>query len=330
MAISEETEAKHFHTPVLLNEVLEFLQPKPGQTIVDATVGGGGHALELAKALGSSGTIIGMDLDPEALRETQSNFKKQKLKINLKLIHDNYRNIATVLRSASLARVDGIIADLGISSYDLGQSGRGFSFQKDEPLDMRFNPEQERSAQSIVEHYEEHELSKIFREYSEEKFSNKIARAIVVARQQQSISTTTDLFNIIKHALPGSIRFKAADSARRIFQALRIEVNQELRNIEQFLPQAFAALTPGGRMAIISFHSLEDRIVKQYFLSLAKGCICPPEFPVCVCGKEPLAKILTKKPVVASEQEQAENPRSKPAKLRAIEKIKTTLNKTIN
>ncbi len=317
------------HIPVLLTEVLELLNPQPGETVVDGTVGGGGHAAEIAKLIGAKGTLIGMDLDPAALKQTELNFEKQKIKTKLKLIHDNYSNISDSLRDQGIPNVDAILVDIGISSYDLDNSKRGFSFQKDEPLDMRYNPEsrpadknkEPRTAKFILSHYQEHELLKIFKEYGEEKFSNRIARAIVKTRQEREINTTTELFDLIKHALPGAVRFKAADSARRIWQSLRIEVNRELDNLEKFLPAAFAALRPGGRLAVISFHSLEDRMVKQYFLSLAKGCICPPDFPQCVCGKEALVKILTKKPVIATAQEQAENSRSKPAKLRVILKI---------
>ncbi len=318
-----------FHKPVLLKETLEYLNPQPGQTVVDGTLGGAGHSLAIAGRIAPNGILIGIDLDPESLAEAKLKFKNAKLQTKTIFVHDNYKNIDAVLSELGIDKVDGILIDIGISSYDLERSFRGFSFQKEEPLDMRFNPEaypgnkkhEDFNAKYIINRYQEKELERVFREHGEEKFSRKIARAIVAARQQREILTTTDLFEIIKKALPANIRFKAGDSARRIFQALRIEVNKELDNLQQFLPKAFDRLKSNGRLVVISFHSLEDRIVKQFFNDKAKGCICPPEFPECRCGRNPQAKILTKKPITASEAEQQENSRSIPAKLRAIQKI---------
>jgi len=318
-----------FHTPVLSDEVLEYLNPKPGETAVDGTLGGAGHALEIAKRIEPDGTLVGIDLDSAAIDQAKKVFEKQKLKSKIFFAQDNYKNIDRVLENLAIKKADLILVDIGISSFDLEQSKRGFSFQKEEPLDMRFNTEdrlenkrkQPFTAYFILQSYPEKELEKIFREYGEEKFSRKIARVIVRHRQQTEILTTTDLLELIKQALPAPLRFKAADSARRIFQSLRIEVNAELENLKEFLPKAFRLLTPGGRLAVISFHSLEDRIVKQFFNDRAKGCICPPEFPICKCGRDAQAKILTKKPISAGSKEQEQNPRSKPAKLRVLQKF---------
>jgi 16S rRNA (cytosine1402-N4)-methyltransferase len=317
-----------YHIPVLLNEVLEYLDPKPGQVVVDGTLGGAGHSLAIAEKIGDSGVLVGIDLDPASLKEAEEKFSAHGIKTKTHFIQGNYKYIDSVLDGLGLSAVDRILVDIGLSSYDLDQSGRGFSFQKNEPLDMRYDPtaapehkkKEPFTAKFILATYTEKELSDIFEKYSEEKFSKKIARAIVQTRNEFPLETTTDLFNLIKKSLPAAFRFKAGDSVRRVFQALRIEVNSELDNLKQFLPRAFDALRPGGRLAIISFHSLEDRMVKQFFAELARGCICPPDFPTCVCGKEPKAKILTKKPVTATEQETGQNSRSIPAKLRVIEK----------
>lgn len=322
-----------FHLPVLLKEILEYLDPKPGQVFIDGTLGGGGHALALAEKVQPNGTVIGIDLDPAAIQAAETNAAELKLKSKTIFVRGNYRHIKTIIEGlqneSGLGEVNGILIDIGISSYDLNASQRGFSFQRDEILDMRFDPEatpehkrkEPFTAKFIVNHYSEKELKEIFDNYGEEKFSGRIARGIIAHRQEQSIETTTDLFNIIKKALPAAVRFKAGDSARRIFQALRIEVNSELENLQKFLPDAFALLAKGGRLAVISFHSLEDRIVKQFFLDKAQGCICPPDFPECRCGRNPQGKILTKKPVTASAEEIAANSRSAPAKLRVIQKI---------
>lgn len=334
-----------FHTPVLLNETLEYLDPKPGNIFVDCTLGGAGHALALAKEVSSKsqispGVIIGMDLDPQSLKVAQDIFdlarSSGEISARTYLINENYKNIDFVLSGMFISSVNGILADIGVSSYDLDFSGRGFTFQKEEPLDMRFNPEIADSrncafgdkqhnhpfnAKFVLASYSEKDLEKIFKEYGEEKFSSRIAKAIVRHRQSYEINTTHDLLAIIRSALPAPIKFKASDSARKIFQALRIEVNGELQNLQEFLPKAFGLLAKDGRLAVISFHSLEDRIVKNFFNDKARGCICPPDFPECRCGRNPEGKILTRKPVIASAEEISQNPRSKPAKLRVIQKI---------
>lgn len=319
-----------FHIPVLLKEILELLDPQPGQTIVDGTLGGGGHSLELAKRINPDGTLIALDLDPAAIEEAKKKFSElPELKTKVILLKDNYRFIRNIINDLGVKEVNAILIDIGISSYDLEGSNRGFTFQKEQPLDMRFDPDSKPdsrhkkpfTAEYIVNHYEEQELKRIFHEYGEDKFSSRFARAIVAHRQEHQIKTTTDLFEIIKKSLPAQFRFKAGDSARRVFQSLRIEVNHELDNLKNFLPNAFETLAPKGKLAVISFHSLEDRIVKQFFNELAQGCICPPDFPECRCGRTPKGKILTKKIVTASAEEVQQNSRSASAKLRVIEKI---------
>jgi 16S rRNA (cytosine1402-N4)-methyltransferase len=318
-----------FHVPVLLQQTLKSLEPNPGDIVVDGTIGGGGHAFAIAEKIGKSGTLTGLDLDPAALAEAEQKLASLPNAPRLYLIKSSYKNIDSILKGLGISAVDAILIDIGLSSYDLEGSKRGFSFQRDEILDMRFDPESEPrrkreepfTARFILNSYSEQDLEKIFRDYSEEPFSKKIAKAIVARRQEIAFERTTDLFELIKRALPGKFRFKAADTARRIFQALRVEVNAELDNLREFLPKAFKTLKPGGRLVVISFHSLEDRIVKQFFVELSKGCICPIDFPKCVCGRKPLAKILYRKPVMADEEEKNYNPRSIPAKLRAIQKL---------
>ncbi len=319
---SHQSHNMYSHTPVLLQEAIEFLNPQPGQNFIDSTLGGGGYTRALAEKIKPEGKVLAIDLDQEALASYQG-------PKNVILVHGNFADLDKIVRHHNFANIQGIVADIGLSSNQLDKAGRGLSFQRDEPLDMRFDPEQKPqshkrepfNASYIVNHYEEQELKQLFDDYAEDKFDSRFARAIVARRQEQSIETTTELFEIIKKALPAQFRFKAGDSARRIFQALRIEVNHELENLKNFLPDAFAALPPGGRLAVISFHSLEDRIVKQYFHGLTLGCICPPEFPECRCYKTPQGKILTKKPVTASAEELKANSRSAAAKLRVIQKL---------
>ncbi len=313
------------HTPVLLNEVLEYLNPKPGQNFVDATLGGGGYSLAILDKILPNGKLLAIDLDKDAIKNFQftiSNFqiKNQAL---ITLHHGNFKDIDEILKSENFPKPDGIVADIGLSSYQLDQAGRGISFQKQEELDMRFNSHTPGlTAKEILNNYSETDLRKIFEDYGEEKFSRQIARKVYELRGKgQALNTTAQLYQLIQEALPKPYKHKADSSARRIFQALRIAVNGELENLAVFLPQAFKALTPGGRLAIVSFHSLEDRIVKQFFAGLAKGCVCPPEFPVCVCHQKPAGKILTKQPIVAGDAEILQNSRSQSAKLRVVEKL---------
>lgn len=306
------------HIPVLLNEVLDIFEPKPNQNFVDATLGGAGYTTALLERTSPNGKVLGIDLDEVAL----ANAKKQLPKDRVVLVHGNFREIAHHLSTHKFTEVDGIVADIGLSSFQLDESGRGISFQKHELLDMRFDiSSQDPDARFILNHHTTAELAKIFAEYGEEKYSHKIADAIVKSRPDQAIKHTTDLNEIIQRSLPKPVQHRWQDTARRIYQALRITVNHELANLERFLPDAFNILPPGGKLVVITFHSLEDRIVKQFFKSLAQDCICPKEFPVCVCGRDPQAEILTKKAVLASEEELISNSRAKSAKLRAVKKL---------
>ena len=307
---------EYYHKPVLLKEILEFLNPQPGENFVDATLGGGGYSQAILRKISPDGKILSIDLDKDAI-------ENQKLKIeNWILYHGNFRDIDKILKHSNFPAPNGIVADIGFSSYQLDQSGRGISFQKPEPLDMRFDQGQKEDASFILNNRTEKELEEIFRKFGEEKFSRQIARKIQESRiKSQELRHTDQLYRIIQEALPKPFKHKADDSARRVFQALRIAVNHELSNLQEFLPKAFNLLASGGRLAIVSFHSLEDRMVKEFFLELAKGCVCPIDFPECICGKKPQGKILTKKIITATEEELQENIRSKPAKLRVIQKI---------
>jgi 16S rRNA (cytosine1402-N4)-methyltransferase len=305
------------HTPVLLNEVLKYLNPQPDQNYIDATLGGGGYSQAIFSRIQPQGKLLSIDLDIEAIENQKSKIKNQ----NWILHHGNFRDIDKIAAHHQFSNIQGIVADIGFSSFQLDQSGRGISFQKKEQLDMRFDQSQKENAEFILNTNTEKELKKIFKDFGEEKFSRQIARKITEHRTQNTeIKYTTDLYQIIQNALPKPVKHRAGDSARRIFQALRIAVNHELDNLDEFLPKAFNILTSSGRLAVVSFHSLEDRMVKEYFLGLAKGCVCPPDFPQCICGRTPKAKILTKKPITASDQELKENIRAKPAKLRVIQK----------
>lgn len=309
---------EYHHIPVLLNEVLEYLSPKPGENFVDATLGGGGYTRAILERNKPDGKVLAVDLDTDAI----DNLKSLNLK-SLILHQGNFSHIDKITEHHKFTNISGIVADIGLSSYELDQAGRGISFKQKEILDMRFDQKGNTvDAKFILNNYDETRIRKIFEDYGEEKFSRQIARKIIDFRSKvKEIHYTTELYEIIESALPKPVKHKADDSARRIFQALRIEVNHELDNLLEFLPKAFDILAPGGRLVVVSFHSLEDRIVKQYFNELTKGCVCPIDFPQCVCGKEPRGKLLTKKIVTATEKELEENPRSKPAKLRAIIKI---------
>lgn len=307
------------HIPVLENEVLKYLEPKPNNNYVDATLGGGGYTAKLLEASAPNGKVLSIDLDQEAIENAKEKFAQ--VGDRLTLVHGSFRDIDKLITAHKFELIDGIVADIGLSSFQLDESGRGISFQKKELLDMRFdNTSQQPDARFLLHHRTVDELTKIFKDFSEEKYSHKIAQNIVKAREVEPLKYTTELVEIIQNSLPKPEKHRWTDSARRIFQALRIEVNHELVNLETFLPKAFAILEPQGRLAVVSFHSLEDRIVKKYFKELATGCICPPEFPICKCGLTPQGTILTKKAVVATEQELLNNMRAKPAKLRVIQK----------
>lgn len=312
-------EQKFHHIPVLLTEVLGLINPKPGENFIDATLGGGGYSRSILERIGSTGKVLAIDMDQDAIDNAKTQNPNTK---NLILHHGNFKDIDKIVDHHKFENISGIVADLGLSSYELDQAGRGISFQKKEPLDMRFDQSQKETAAFILNNYDEKRLLNIFREFGEEKFSKQIARKIQETRdKRQEIRYTTDLYQIIVDALPKPVKHKADDSARRIFQALRIAVNHELDNLSEFLPKAFNLLNSGGRLVMVSFHSLEDRIVKQFFASLAKGCVCPIDFPKCLCGKNPKGQILTKKPITATQEELGINPRAKPAKLRVLFKI---------
>jgi len=306
------------HTPVLLKEVLELLGPEANTNFVDATLGGGGYTKALLSRTAPNGKVLAIDLDHKALDNARQNLPKDRLI----LVHGNFREIGHHVTAHDFTDIAGIVADIGLSSFQLDQSGRGISFQKDEPLDMRFDESSDQpDARFILNNHDTAQIAAIFQDYGEEKYSHKIADRITKSREQQPIKTTFQLNELIKDALPKPVQHKWQDTARRIYQALRIAVNHELANLERFLPEAFNILAPGGTLVLVTFHSLEDRIVKNYFKSLAAGCICPPEFPVCRCGRSPQAEILTKKAVMASEEELEQNSRAKPAKLRAVKKL---------
>lgn len=308
------------HYPVLQQEVLQLLDAKPGQNFIDGTLGGGGYSSALLAAVGPTGKVLSIDLDQTAVDNFASFHRKyQSTSI---VVHGNFKDIDEIVARHGLGDIKGIVVDLGLSSYHIDSSKRGISFQVKEPLDMRFDLSNDTpDARFILNNYSEAQIFKIFTDYGEEQYSKQIARKVVEARRSQLLHYTTDLAEIITEVLPKPVKHKAGDHCRRIFQALRIAVNHELANLETFLPKALDIVTVGGRVVVVSFHSLEDRIVKNFFVQAATGCICPPEFPQCICGRAPRAKILTKKPMTATDQELNKNTRSKPAKLRAIEKL---------
>ena len=302
------------HIPVLFNETIDALNVRPDGIYVDCTAGGGGHCAAVAERL-TTGRIIAIDQDPEAVTNLQERFKNNG---RVTIVHDNFVNISSILENLGIDGVDGIMADLGVSSHQLDTDERGFSFHKDAPLDMRMSMEG-MSAADLVNTASQSELQKIIYTYGEEKFAPSIARNIVKSREKKPIETTFELVDIIKASMPMKAK-RDGHPARKTFQALRIEVNGELEKLERALDDMFEALNPSGRIAIITFHSLEDRIVKKKFNKFCEGCICPPEFPVCVCGRKPRGK-LPFKSKAPTENEVGENFRAHSARLRAIEKI---------
>ncbi len=302
------------HISVLLNECIEGLSIKPNGIYVDGTAGGAGHSVEIAKRL-EKGKLIAIDRDPTAVEAASERLKGY----NAVVVKANYSEIDEVLKSLSIDKVDGILLDLGVSSHQLDKAERGFSYHNDAPLDMRMSCEG-LSARDVVNTYSYEELSKILFEYGEEKFSRSIASAIVRTRETKPIETTLELAEIIKASVPQRVR-REKNPCKKTFQAIRIEVNAELEHLSIALDKTFDALKSGGRLCIISFHSLEDRLVKQRFASFCKGCICPPDFPQCVCGRKPRGRLVNRKPIVASQGELEVNNRSRSAKLRIIEKI---------
>jgi 16S rRNA (cytosine1402-N4)-methyltransferase len=301
----------------LAAEVRELLAVRPGDTVVDATFGAGGHARILAADLRGKGRFIAVDRDPE-VRPYFERFQREA-RVSARLLRGDFAVVLGQLAGNGV-RADAVLLDLGVSSMQIDRPERGFSYAVDAPLDMRMDPGADVSARELVNESDERELATIFRRYGEERFSRQIARAIVRRRSERPIERTGELVETIKAAIPAPRRFGDGHPAKRVFQALRIAVNDELAALEQALPAALSMLRPGGRLAVISFHSLEDRIVKRFLAAQARGCTCPPEFPVCVCGKEPAVRLLARKAVRPSPQETAENPRAASARLRAAVK----------
>ncbi|OGE79914.1 MAG: 16S rRNA (cytosine(1402)-N(4))-methyltransferase [Candidatus Doudnabacteria bacterium RIFCSPHIGHO2_01_FULL_45_18] len=308
------------HVPVLLNEVLAYLNVAQGKKFIDATVGNGGHSLAIAQS-SSHAKILGIDLDQASLDNLQSQVVQKGLDQRIKLVQGNYKDIDKIQDQTGFGLADGILLDLGFSSVQLADPTRGFSFQEEAPLDMRYDQNARLTALEVVSQYHPKELEQVLSEYGEEKFARRIASEIIRRRKTTPVKTTLQLGDAIRAAVPAALRFKANDNIRRVFQAIRIEVNHELNNLKEFLLKALDLLSLNGRLVVISFHSLEDRIVKEFLNVQAKDCVCPPEFPTCVCDKASRIRILTRKPVVAGSEELLANPRSKPAKLRACEKI---------
>ncbi len=306
------------HTSVLLAETIENLQITPQGIYLDGTLGGGGHAFEAAGRLAENGRLIGIDQDEDAIAAAGKRLEPYRERVTL--IRDNYANAAQALAGIGVYGVDGIVLDLGVSSYQLDNEERGFSYRYDAPLDMRMDRRQTLSAKEIVNEYSETDLTRILRDYGEEKFAKNIAKHIVAARKDKPLETTGELNDIIKAAIPAKMRATGGHPSKRTFQAVRIECNRELEVLKSSLDGLIALLNPGGRLCVITFHSLEDRIVKSSFRKNENPCTCPPDFPICVCGQASKGTVITKKPILPSEQEMEVNSRAKSAKLRVFEK----------
>lgn len=307
------------HIPVLLNETIENLKIDKDKVYVDCTLGGGSHSLEIAKRL-DNGKLICIDQDIDAIEAAKKKLNDYLDKIIF--IKSNFKYFEEILNELQIDRVDGVLMDIGVSSYQIDEASRGFSYMEDAPLDMRMDRTRELTAKFIVNHYSQEDLSDIFFKYGDEKWSKRIAQFIVEARREREIESTFDLVEIIDRAVPAEVRRNSKGHyAKRVFQALRIEVNDELGVLEYVLPKIVKRLNKGGRLCVITFHSLEDRIVKEIFKDLNTDCICPPELPVCVCNKKREVKLITRKPITPSEKEMEINSRSKSSKLRVVEKI---------
>jgi len=306
------------HVSVLLEECIEGLNIKPDGIYVDGTLGGAGHSSQIAKRL-TTGRLIGIDRDPVALKAAGERLAPYSDRVIL--VHSNFCEIAQVLKELEIDGVDGILLDLGVSSPQLDDGARGFSYMADAPLDMRMNGEDSLTAATIVNTWSQEELKRILYTYGEERYAPQIAAAICRRREEKVIETTLELVDIIRSAMPPAALREKQHPAKRSFQAIRIAVNDELGSVEKVMEDAIPALNPGGRLAVITFHSLEDRIVKTAMAAASKGCTCPPSFPVCVCGNKPKVRLCSRKPIVASAKELEENPRSRSAKLRVCEKL---------
>ena len=306
------------HKSVLLNECIEALHIQGDKTYIDCTTGGGGHSFEIAARLTKGGRLLCLDRDETALTAAKQRLAPYKERITF--VHSNFSELSEVLKSFSVDNLGGVLMDLGCSSYQLDTAERGFSYQQDARLDMRMDETSPLDAEIVVNTYSEGDLRRILFEYGEERYASRIAAAIVRHRMEEPIKTTGALSSIVRSAMPPKAFGEAQHPAKRTFQAIRIEVNGELSAIAPAIDAAARSLTTGGRIAVISFHSLEDRIVKETFRTLSSGCTCPKDFPVCVCGKKPLCKVLTKKPILPTDEELAANPRSRSAKLRVVER----------
>ena len=306
------------HVSVLLQECLDGLNIRPDGIYVDGTLGGAGHSSRIAERL-TTGRLIGIDRDPVALAAAGERLKPWKDRVTL--VHSNFCEIKQVLSDLQIPGVDGILLDLGVSSPQLDDGQRGFSYMADAPLDMRMNGEDTLTARDVVNTWPQEELKRILYTYGEERYAPQIAAAICRRREEAPIETTLELVDIIRSAMPAAALREKQHPAKRSFQAIRIAVNDELGSVEKVMADAIPLLNPGGRLAVITFHSLEDRIVKNAMAEAAKGCTCPPNFPVCVCGKKPQVKLISRKPIVSGEAELAENPRARSAKLRVCEKL---------
>lgn len=307
------------HVSVLLHECIDGLNIRDGLTYVDCTTGSGSHSFQIAKRLGSSGRLICIDRDTNALEAAKHRLVAFGDRVSF--VHSNFSELENILKEQNVTRLGGVLMDLGCSSPQFDTPERGFSYQHDADIDMRMDPTQDFSAYDVVNSYSESELRHIIQAYGEEKFAARIAAAIVARRTEAPITRTVELAEIIKHAIPAAAREGGPHPAKRTFQAIRIEVNHELDAISPAIRAAVNAMTPGGRIAIITFHSLEDRIVKETYADLATGCTCPREFPVCVCGRKPQIALINKKPILPGEEELTQNPRSRSAKLRIAEKL---------
>ncbi len=305
------------HKSVMLDEVIEHLNIKPNGIYVDCTAGGGGHSLEILRKL-KEGILIAIDKDKDAINECKRKFDKFS---NVYLVHDDFHNIVNIIHNLNIDKVDGILADLGVSSFQIDTQERGFSYRFDAPLDMRMNQEQSLTAYDIVNNYTEDELADIMFKYGEEKFARKIAKAIIEHRKNKNIETTLELVNIVESVLPAKVKYEKGHSCKRVFQALRIVVNNEIDDLKRTIEDMVNCLAPSGRLCILTFHSIEDRIVKDTFKELATDCICPKELPVCICNHHRTINIINKKPIIATEKELKENSRSASAKLRVAEKV---------
>lgn len=310
------------HEPVMLTEVLEQLALKPGETVCDCTLGGAGHSVKMAAAVGADGLLLGVDQDDMALAAAGERLDREAPNTPHRLLKGNFGDLDELLCQAEVPGVDGFLFDLGVSSPQLDIPGRGFSYHEDAPLDMRMDPGTNTlNAAEVLNTYSEADLARILRVYGEEKFACQIAREVVRRRQTAPLETTGDFVEAIKAGIPAAARRHGGHPAKRSFQAIRIEVNHELDVLERGLEAAIRWLNPGGRICVISYHSLEDRIVKHQFQELSQGCTCPPDIPVCVCGHVPIVKVLTRKPLVAQPEEVERNPRARSAKIRTAKRL---------